>query len=250
VEGRIDPLADADTVETELMLADLDSLERRRDPLAKKAQTGDKEAKTLVALMDKALELVRAGKPARFAKLSAEEDPGYRALQLLTAKPVVYVCNVDEASAAAGNAMSKSVEEKARAEGAGCVVISAKIEAEFAGLAPEDRDAFLRDLGLQEAGLNRLIREGYRVLGLITYFTVGPKEARAWTVTRGTKAPKAAGTIHTDFEKGFIRAETIAYDDFVGLGGEVPAKEAGKMRLEGKEYVVKDGDVMHFRFAN
>jgi ribosome-binding ATPase YchF (GTP1/OBG family) len=157
---------------------------------------------------------------------------------------------VDEASAAAGNAMSRAVEEKARAEGAGCVVISAKIEAEFAGLAPEDSDAFLHDLGLQEAGLNRLIREGYRVLGLITYFTVGPKEARAWTITRGTKAPKAAGTIHTDFEKGFIRAETIAYDDFVSLGGEVPAKEAGRMRLEGKEYVVKDGDVMHFRFAN
>ena len=163
---------------------------------------------------------------------------------------MVYVCNVDEASAAAGNAMSQAVEAKARAEGAGCVVISAKIEAEFAGLAPEDRDAFLHDLGLQEAGLNRLIREGYRVLGLITYFTVGPKEARAWTVTRGTKAPKAAAVIHTDFEKGFIRAETIAYDDFVTLGGEVPAKEAGRMRLEGKEYVVKDGDVMHFRFAN
>ena len=199
---------------------------------------------------DKALELLRAGKPARFAKLAAEEEPGYRALQLLTAKPVVYVCNVDEASAAAGNAMSKRIEDKARAEGAGCVVISAKIEAEFAGLAPQDRDAFLHDLGLQEAGLNRLIREGYRVLGLIPFFTVGPKEARAWTVTRGTKAPKAAGVIHTDFEKGFIRAETIAYDDFSALGGELPAKEAGKMRLEGKEYVVKDGDVMHFRFAN
>jgi ribosome-binding ATPase len=250
VEGRIDPLADAETVETELMLADLDSLERRRDPLAKKAQSGDKEAKIQVALIDKALVLLREGKPARFAKLTPEEEPGYRALQLLTAKPVVYVCNVDEASAAAGNAMSKRVEEKAASEGAGCVVISAKIEAEFAGLAPEDRDAFLQDLGLQEAGLNRLIREGYRVLGLITYFTVGPKEARAWTVTRGTRAPKAAGTIHTDFEKGFIRAETIAYGDFVSLGGEVPAKEAGKMRLEGKEYVVKDGDVMHFRFAN
>jgi ribosome-binding ATPase len=250
VEGRIDPLADADTVETELMLADLDSLERRRDPLAKKAQTGDKEAKAQVALMDKALELVRAGRPARFAKLTPEEEPGYRALQLLTAKPVVYVCNVDEASAAAGNDMSRKIEEKARAEGAGCVIISAKIEAEFAGLPPEDRDAFLHDLGLDEAGLNRLIREGYKVLGLITYFTVGPKEARAWTVTRGTKAPKAAAVIHTDFEKGFIRAETIAYDDFVALGGELPAKEAGKMRLEGKEYVVKDGDVMHYRFAN
>jgi len=250
VEGRIDALADAETVETELMLADLDSLERRREPLAKRAQVGEKEAKVQLALIDKALELLRAGKPARFAKLAAEEEPGYRALQLLTAKPVVYVCNVDEASAATGSAMSKKIEDKARAEGAGCVVISAKIEAEFAGLAPQDRNAFLHDLGLQEAGLNRLIREGYRVLGLITFFTVGPKEARAWTVTRGTKAPKAAGAIHTDFEKGFIRAETITYDDFATLGGELPAKEAGKMRLEGKEYVVRDGDVMHFRFAN
>jgi len=250
VEGRIDPLADAETVETELMLADLESLERRREPLAKKAQVGEKEAKTQLALIDKALELLREGKPARLARLTPEEEPGYRALQLLTAKPVVYVCNVDEASAAAGNAMSQKVEAKAREEGAGCVIISAKIEAEFAGLPPQDREAFLHDLGLQEAGLNRLIREGYRVLGLITYFTVGPKEARAWTVTRGTKAPKAAGTIHTDFEKGFIRAETITYDDFVALGGEAGAKEAGKMRLEGKEYVVKDGDVMHFRFAN
>ena len=250
VEGRIDPIADAETVETELMLADLDSLERRRDPLAKRAKAGDKEAKVQLSLIDKALELVRAGKPARFAKLSAEEEPGYRALQLLTAKPVVYVCNVEEAAAAAGNAMSRKVEERARAEGAGCVVISAKIEAEFASLPPEDRDAFLQDLGLPEAGLNRLIREGYRVLGLITYFTVGPKEARAWTVTRGTKAPKAAAAIHTDFEKGFIRAETITYDDFIALGGETGAKEAGKMRLEGKEYVIKDGDVMHYRFAN
>jgi GTP-binding protein YchF len=250
VEGRIDPIADAETVETELMLADLDSLERRRDPLEKKAKGGEKEAKTQLILIDKALELVRAGKPARLAKLSAEEQPGYRALQLLTAKPVLYVCNVDEASAAAGNAFSKTVEERAKAGGAGCVVISAKIEAEFAGLAPEERGEFLNEMGLEEAGLNRLIREGYRLLGLITYFTVGPKEARAWTVVRGTKAPQAAGVIHTDFEKGFIRAETIAYDDFVTLNGEVGAKEAGRMRLEGKEYVVKDGDVMHFRFAN
>jgi hypothetical protein len=250
VEGRIDPIADAETVETELMLADLDSLERRRDPLEKKAKGGDKEAKLQVLLIDKALELVRAGKPARLAKLSAEEQPGYRALQLLTAKPVLYVCNVDEASAANGNAFSRKVAERAAAEGAGCVVISAKIEAEFAGLADEDRAEFLKEMGLEEAGLNRLIREGYRLLGLITYFTVGPKEARAWTVARGTKAPQAAGVIHTDFEKGFIRAETIAYSDFVALGGEVGAKDSGKMRLEGKEYVVKDGDVMHFRFAN
>jgi ribosome-binding ATPase len=250
VEGRIDPIADAETVETELMLADLEGLERRREPLAKKAQVGEKEARTQLARIDKALELLRAGKPARLAKLTAEEEPGYRALQLLTAKPVVYVCNVEEASAAHGNAMSKAVAEKARAEGAGCVVISAKIEAEFAALPTGERDAFLNDLGLKEAGLTRLIREGYRVLGLITFFTIGPKEARAWTVSRGTKAPRAAGSIHTDFEKGFIRAETIAYGDFVALGGEGPAKDAGKMRLEGKEYVVKDGDVLHFRFAN
>ena len=200
--------------------------------------------------MDTALELLREGKPARLATLSPEEEPGYRLLQLLTAKPVVYVCNVEEASAAAGNAYSAKVEARAKAERAVAVEISAKIESEFAGLAPEDRTAFLADLGLEEAGLNRLIRAGYQLLGLITYFTVGPKEARAWTVTRGTKAPKAAAVIHTDFEKGFIRAETIAYDDFVGLGGEVGAKDAGRMRLEGKEYVVQDGDVLHFRFAN
>ncbi len=194
--------------------------------------------------------LLREGKPARLAELSPEEAPAYAALQLLTAKPVLYVCNVDEASAAAGNAHSRAVEERAKAEGAGCVVISAKIESEFAGLAEEERAEFLKDLGLDEPGLNRLIRAGYKLLDLVTYFTVGPKEARAWTIHRGTKAPQAAGVIHTDFEKGFIRAETIAYDDYVGLGGEVGAKDAGKMRLEGKEYVVKDGDVMHFRFAN
>src|ERR671925_176922 len=238
VEGRIDPLADAETVETELMLADLESLEKRRVPIEKKAKSGDKEAKAQVALMDKALALLRAGKPARLAALTAEEEPLYRQLQLLTAKPVLYVCNVDEAAAAAGNAHSRAVEERAKAEGSGAVVISAKIEAELAGLAPDDRAAFLAELGLAEPGLNRLIREGYRLLGLVTFFTVGPKEARAWTVAAGSKAPKAAGVIHTDFEKGFIRAETIAYDDYVALGGETGAKEAGKMRLEGKEYVV------------
>ena len=248
VEGRIDPAADADTVETELMLADLDSLERRRDPLEKKAKGGDKEAKATVALIDKALALVREGKPARLAAVSAEEEPGWRALQLLTSKPVLYVCNVDEASAATGNAYSRQVEERAKAEGAGCVVISAKIESEFAGLPESDRAEFLEGMGLKEAGLNKLIREGYRILGLITYFTVGPKETRAWTITRGTKAPRAAAAIHTDFEKGFIRAETIAFEDYVGLGGEAGAKAAGKMRLEGKEYVVHDGDVMLFRF--
>ena len=250
VENRIDPTSDADTVETELMLADLDSLEKRRLSLEKKAKGGDKEAKAAIALIDKALALLREGRPARLAELTAEEEPGYRMLQLLTAKPVVYVCNVEEGSAATGNAYSARVEARAKAEGAAVVVISAKIESEFAGLPPEDRAAFLADLGLEEAGLNRLIRAGYRLLGLITYFTVGPKEARAWTITRGTKAPKAAAVIHSDFEKGFIRAETIAYDDYVRLGGEAGAREGGKMRLEGKEYVVQDGDVLHFRFAN
>ena len=248
VEGRIDPIADAETVETELMLADLDSLERRREPLAKRAQVGDKEAKAQLVLIDRALELVRAGKPARLASVSAEEDRPWRQMQLLTAKPVLYVCNVDEASIA-GNALTRKVAERAREEGAGCVVISAKIEAELAGLEPEERAYYLQHLGLKEPGLNALIREGYRILDLITFFTAGPKQARAWTVAAGTKAPKAAGAIHTDFEKGFIRAETIAYEDYVGLGGEIPAKQAGKMRLEGKDYVVKDGDVMLFRFA-
>jgi len=250
VEGRIDPTADAETVETELMLADLEGLEKRRANIEKKAKTGDKESKIQVALMDKALALLREGKPARLVELGPEEAPAYADLQLLTAKPVLYVCNVDEASAATGNAHSRAVAERAKAEGAGCVVISAKIEAEFAGLPEADRAEFLNDLGLDEPGLNKLIREGYKLLDLVTYFTVGPKEARAWTVHRGTKAPQAAGVIHTDFEKGFIRAETIAYDDYVALSGETGAKDAGKMRLEGKEYVVKDGDVMHFRFAN
>jgi ribosome-binding ATPase len=249
VENRIDPVADADTVETELMLADLDSLEKRRLPLEKKAKSGEKEAKTQVALMDKALVLLREGKPARLASVTPEEEAAWRALQLLTAKPVLYVCNVDEGSAANGNRFSAMVEERAKAEGAGCVIISAKIEAELAGLDAAEREAYLAELGLTEPGLNRMIREGYRLLGLITYFTVGPKEARAWTVTRGTKAPQAAAVIHTDFEKGFIRAETIAYDDYVRLNGEAGAREAGKMHLEGKEYVVADGDVMHFRFA-
>ena len=250
VEGRVDPTADAETVETELMLADMESLEKRRAGIEKKAKTGDKEAKAQVALIDKALELLREGKPARLVELTPEEEPAFDALQLLTSKPVLYVCNVEEASAATGNEHSRKVQEKAAAEGAGCVIISAKIESEFASLPEEDRDEFLKDLGLEEPGLNKLIHEGYKLLDLVTYFTVGPKEARAWTIHRGTKAPQAAGVIHTDFEKGFIRAETIGYDDYVSLGGENGAKDAGKMRLEGKEYVVKDGDVMHFRFAN
>jgi ribosome-binding ATPase len=249
VEGRVDPISDADTVETELMIADMESLEKRREPLAKKATSGDKDAKAQVALIDKALALVSAGKPARLAQLTPEEERPYRQLQLLTAKPVVYVCNVDEASIA-GNALSATVAERAKAEGAGCVVICAKLEAELAALEPAERAEYLTQLGLREPGLNALIREGYRVLNLITFFTAGPKEARAWTVTAGAKAPRAAGAIHTDFEKGFIRAETIAYDDYVALGGEQAAKSAGKMRLEGKDYLVRDGDVMLFRFAN
>jgi GTP-binding protein YchF len=248
VEGRIDPAADTDTVETELMLADLESLERRRVALEKRAKGQDKEAKAMIVLVDKALELLRAGKPARLAEIANEEQQMWSMLQLLTAKPILYVCNVDEESAAEGNAFSKTVQKRAAAEGAVAVVISAKIEAELAGLDEAERAEYLADLGLEEPGLNRLIRSGYELLQLLTYFTVGPKEARAWTITDGTKAPKAAGVIHTDFEKGFIRSETIGYEDYVTLGGETPCKEAGKMRLEGKEYLVKDGDVMHFRF--
>jgi GTP-binding protein YchF len=209
---------------------------------------GEKEVKAQLALVDKALELVRAGKPARLARIGPEEERGWWQLQLLTAKPVLYVCNVDEASIG-GNELTAKVKARAEAEGAGCVVISAKIEAELAGLEPEERAYYLEHLGLKEPGLNAMIREGYRLLDLITFFTAGPKEARAWTVPDGTRAPRAAGAIHTDFEKGFIRAETIAYADFVALGGEAGAKEAGTMRLEGKDYVVRDGDVMHFRFA-
>ena len=253
VEGRIDPIADAETVETELMIADLESLERRRPALEKKAKAQGpegKEAKATLALIGKVEAVLADGHPARTAVITPEERPGFRMLQLLTAKPVLYVCNVDEDSAATGNALSRDVEAFAAKQGAGAVVISAKIEAELAQLETEEQAEYLADLGLEEPGLNRLIRAGYELLGLITYFTVGPKEARAWTVPRGTTAPKAAGTIHTDFEKGFIRAETTSYEDFVACGGEARAKEAGKMRLEGKEYVVHDGDVMHFRFAN
>jgi GTP-binding protein YchF len=250
VEGRVDPMADADTVETELMLADMESLEKRRLTLEKRAKGPDKEAKTTLAIVDAALAVLNEGKPARFAEIAPEDRTAFLQLQLLTSKPVLYVCNVDEASAATGNEYSRRVEELAAKEGAVSVVISAKIEAELAQLAPDERQAYLDDLGLSEPGLNRLIRAGYRLLDLITYFTAGPKEARAWTIRKGTLAPQAAGVIHTDFEKGFIRAETIAYEDFITLNGEAGAKEAGKMRLEGKEYSVHDGDVMHFRFAN
>ncbi|MBL9098308.1 MAG: redox-regulated ATPase YchF [Alphaproteobacteria bacterium] len=248
VENRIDPLADADTVETELMLSDLDSLERRVSATEKKAKQGDKESKALFDVMSAALALLRDGKPARMVKINDEQRAMFDQLQLLTAKPIVYVANVDEGSAATGNSFSKRVEERAKAEGAAYVVISAKIESEIAQLSPAERDDFLATLGLEEPGLNRLIRAGYSLLHLITFFTVGPKEARAWTVHKGARAPQAAGVIHTDFEKGFIRAETIAFADFVANNGEAGAKDAGKMRLEGKEYVVQDGDVMHFRF--
>ena len=250
VEGKIDPLADAETVETELMIADLESLERRAAPLQKKAVSGDKQAKADVAIMELALAELRDGRPARMAQVSAEQEKPFKDLNLLTSKPVLYVCNVDEASAASGNQYSEQVKARAAEERAVAVVISAKIEAEVAQLENEERDLFLEELGLEEPGLNRLIRAGYDLLGLITYFTAGPKEARAWTVPQGTKAPGAAGAIHTDFEKGFIRAETISYEDYTSLGGENGAKEAGRMRLEGKDYIVADGDVMHFRFAN
>ena len=250
VQGRIDPIEDAETIETELMLADLDSLERRLPQLDKKLRGQDKEAKKTLELVERVLPLLREGKPARLAEISDDERAAFKGLGLLTSKPVVYVCNVDEASAATGNAHSARVAERAAKEGAGCVVISAKIEAELAELDTPERKAYLTELGLKEPGLNRLVREGYNLLGLITYFTAGPKEARAWTVVEGTRAPQAAGVIHTDFEKGFIRAETIAFDDYVTLSGEAGARDAGKLRLEGKDYVVKDGDVLHFRFAN
>jgi GTP-binding protein YchF len=248
VEGRIDPVADAETVETELMLADMESLERRMTPLEKKAKTGEKEAKAQYALMAKAAALLQDGKPARQAELTPEEREPYRQLGLLTQKPVLFVCNVDESSAAMGNTISARAIEMAKAQGAGAAVVSAKIEEELAQLPAAERNEFLASVGIEEPGLNRIIRAGYDLLGLITFFTAGPKEARAWTVVKGARAPQAAGVIHSDFEKGFIRAETIAYDDYIAFNGEAGARDAGKFRLEGKDYVVQDGDVMHFRF--
>ncbi len=250
VEGRIDPIADLETVETELMLADLESLEKRVSNLEKRAKSGDKESKLTLDLVLRAKVLLEAGKPARLTQRSAEEQKAFDMLQLLTALPVLYVCNVDEASAAAGNAHSARVQEHAKSENAACVVISAQIEAELAALSDEEQTEYLAAAGLDEPGLDKLIHAGYALLNLQTYFTVGPKEARAWTIHKGATAPQAAGVIHTDFEKGFIRAETIAYEDFVAYNGEQGAKEAGKMRLEGKEYVVREGDVMHFRFTS
>jgi GTP-binding protein YchF len=253
VEGKIDPIADIEIIETELMLADLDSLEKRVDALEKKAKgTGEdaKLAKEMLDLINRSLKLLREGKPARLVERKPDEEKLFHSLGLLTSAPVLYACNVEEGSAATGNEFSRKVEELAKKEGAVAVVISAKIESEIATLPPEERADYLEAVGLKETGLDRLIRAGYALLHLVTYFTVGPKETRAWTITQGTKAPAAAGVIHSDFEQGFIRAETIGYDDYIRTGGEVGAKEAGKMRLEGKEYLVADGDVMHFRFAN
>jgi ribosome-binding ATPase len=250
VENRIDPLADIETVETELMLADLESLEKRVDALNKKAKGGDKEAKESLDLITRALALLREGKPARFTERKPEEEKAFHMLGLLTSLPVLYVCNVEEGAAASGNAFAQKVEARAKEEGAASIVVSAKIESEIAVLARDERSDYLEAVGLNQAGLDRMIGAGYALLKLATYFTAGPKESRAWTITRGTRAPQAAGVIHSDFEQGFIRAETIAYDDYVACGGEVGAREAGKMRLEGKDYVVQDGDIMHFRFAN
>lgn len=248
VEGRVDPVADAETIETELMLADIESIEKRLQGLVRKVRGGDKEAVQQERLLKAALSVLEDGQPARVVEVDEDDLRTWKLLQLLTTKPVLYVCNVGEAEAATGNEHSAKVAEMAAAQGNAHVIISAQIEEEISQLEPEEADMFLEEMGLSEAGLDRLIRAGYELLHLETYFTVGPKEARAWTIKQGTGAPQAAGVIHGDFEKGFIRAETIAFDDFVALGGEQPAKEAGKMRAEGKSYIVKDGDVLHFLF--
>ncbi|WP_304615440.1 redox-regulated ATPase YchF [Paracoccus sp. (in: a-proteobacteria)] len=248
VEGRVDALADAEVIETELMIADMESIERRLANLARKLKGGDKDAAQQEALLKRALAALEDGRPARTVEVAEDDRKAWNMLQLLTSKPVLYVCNVAESDAAQGNAMSEKVREMAEAQGAGHVVISARIEEEISQLDADEAQMFLSEMGLDEAGLDRLIRAGYGLLGLQTYFTVGPKEARAWTITRGTLAPQAAGVIHGDFERGFIRAETIAYDDYIAGNGEVGAREAGKLRVEGKSYEVKDGDVLHFLF--
>ena len=249
VDGEVDPIRDAETIETELMLADMESLEKRQASLIKKARGQDKDAKLTLELVERTLKVLEEGKPARMVEVSEDEQKAFNMLQLLTSKPILYVCNVEEDAAADGNALSEKVAAMAAEQGARSVVISAKIEEEVSQLdTDEEKQEFLETLGLEETGLARVIREGYALLGLITFFTAGPKEARAWTVRAGSKAPQAAGAIHTDFEKGFIKAETIAYDDFVELGGEHACKEAGKMRQEGKDYVTQDGDIMLFRF--
>ncbi len=248
VEGKIDPIADAETIETELMIADMESIERRLANIARKIKGGDKEAVAQEKLMKQALAALESGKPARSVEVAAEDEKAWRMLQLLTSKPVLFVCNVEESSAASGNSLSAKVAEMAARQGAASVVISAKIEEELAQMDAGDAAMFLEEMGLHEAGLDRLIRAGYDLLGLQTYFTVGPKAARAWTIEKGTLAPQAAGVIHGDFERGFIRAETIAFDDYVAGNGEAGAREAGKFRVEGKTYEVKDGDVLHFLF--
>ena len=248
VDGRVDPLADAETIETELMLADLESIERRLQNIVRKVRGGDKEAVQQERLLKAAAAALEDGRPAREVDVADEDLKAWNGLQLLTTKPVLYVCNVDENEAAEGNAHSAAVAEMAAASGAASVVISAKIEEEISQLEPAEAEMFLEELGLSEAGLDRLIRAGYDLLGLQTYFTAGPKETRAWTIPAGTLAPQAAGVIHGDFERGFIRAETIAYDDYITHGGEQGARDAGKLRAEGKSYLVKDGDVLHFLF--
>jgi GTP-binding protein YchF len=249
VDNKVDPVSDAETVETELMLADLESLEKRVPAAQKKAAQGDKESKLIASVLGQALDLLREGKPARLTQPKDEEEARvFAQAQLLTAKPVLYVCNVEEDAAAKGNAFSEKVFAKAKAEGANAVIVSAAIESELVAMEADERMVFLEEMGLHETGLARVIRSGYDLLHLITFFTVGPKEARAWTVHKGAKAPEAAGEIHSDMQRGFIRAETIAYDDYVALNGEAGAKEAGKLRQEGKEYVVQDGDVLHFKF--
>ncbi len=250
VDGKIAPLSDIETIETELMLADLDSLEKRLFALEKRAKGGDKEAKETLDIVGRCLLLLREGQPARLAVVKPEERKLFAGLGLLSSKPVLYVCNVEEDSADAGNAFSAEVAARAKSEGAVAVVVSARIESEIAVLPQAEQRDYLEAVGLAEPGLNRVIRAGYGLLNLITYFTVGPKEARAWTIAQGTKGPAAAGVIHTDFERGYIRAETVAYDDYVAGKGEAGAREAGRFRLEGKDYVVADGDVLHFRFAN
>ncbi len=246
VEGRVDPVADAQIIETELMLADMESVEKRLKGLERKVRGGDKEAVQQQRLLEAALAALEDGQMARTVDVDEDDEKAWGLLQLLTSKPILYVCNVGEDDAANGNAYSAKMAELAAEQGAAAVVISAQIEEEISQLDAEEAMMFLEEMGLHEAGLDRLIRAGYGLLNLQTYFTVGPQEARAWTIRAGTAAPAAAGVIHGDFERGFIRAETIAYDDFVSLGGEIPAKEAGKMRAEGKTYVVQDGDVMHF----
>ncbi|WP_114519909.1 redox-regulated ATPase YchF [Altererythrobacter sp. ZODW24] len=249
VANKVDPIADAEVVETELMLSDLESLEKRVPAAEKKGKAGDKEAKIMASVLGQALELLREGKPARLTEPKDEEETRiFEQAQLLTAKPVLYVCNVAEEEASTGNAMTQLVFDKAAAEGAQAVVVSAAIESEIVGMEEADRGEYLAELGLEESGLARVITAGYTLLGLQTYFTAGPKEARAWTFPNGAKAPQAAGEIHSDFERGFIRAETIAFDDFVSLGGEGPARDAGKLRQEGKDYLVQDGDVLNFKF--